>query len=276
MYARRGSTLVFVLFIMLVAMVITTTVTTVVVNNLRVARSYVQQTGAYYAMDSGLERALYYVQTARANRTLSAVQTAAVTTAFTGTLDNAASYTIATTVRSAEPLALATGEAAQWDIYEEEATSETSYQLAPLDSLSNIVITWTESANCVPTTSQIEASFSQWTATEWEDISDVDTVRTHWVDTCGTDCMHPFGVDDTHLYKVRVKALNCDITNVLVTPYNSDIPTPSVLTVANLVDVSSQGTVGEATRQGNALAPWNPALTSYYDYVLFSEETVEK
>lgn len=274
MFAKlpRGSTLVMVLFIMLVAMVITTTVTTVILNNLQSTTLSNQQTHAFYAMESGVERALHYIQFARASKTIGAEASATTTSAFADTLPNLASYAVTTTVISAYPVDLTAKEAVQWDFYAENYSS--GYRLVPMTDLDYIQITWDESAGC-PTagSSQIEVSFSSWTESNWEDISDVSSVRTHFIDTCGTDCTYELGVDSTHLYKVRAKAFNCDITNVQAVPFDL-YGTP--LTVTNTMSLIGAGQFGQANRQGGAITPWNPALTKYYEYVLFSEAPVNK
>lgn len=267
----RGSTLVMVLFIMLVAMVITTTVTTVVLNNLRTTTTFNQQTHAFYAMESGVERALYYIQYARASKTVGAAASATTTSTFSDTLANGGSYTVSTTVESAESANLAAGQAVQWDFYAESYTS--GYRLVPLIDLENIIITWSESSSCSAGGSQIEASFSSWTENNWEDISDVNTIQTHFTDMCGGDCTYELGVDSTHLYKVRVRALNCDITDVMAIPidiYSAEIA------VNNTMSITGLGSYGQVNRLGGAIVPWNPTLTPYYEFVLFSEAPVEK
>ncbi|EKD79656.1 MAG: hypothetical protein ACD_41C00016G0003 [uncultured bacterium] len=267
----RGSTLVLVLFIMLVAMVITTTVTTVVLNNLRTTIAFNQHAHGLYAMESGVERVLYYTQYARSNETIGAEKTAADTTGLTGDLDNKASYVTAVTVENAPAIDLAEGETVQWDFYEEDYTA--GYRLVPITDLDTIVITWSEASACSSGTSQIEVSFSSWTEFNWEDISDPGTVQTHFTATCGASCSYTLGVDSSHLYKVRVKSLNCDISDVEATPYDTY---GAVLDVANTMNISATGEYGEVSRTGGATVPWNPALAKYFEFVLFSEEPVSK
>lgn len=273
MFAKlpRGSTLVMVLFIMLVAMVITTTVTTVILNNLQSTILSNQQTHAFYAMESGVERALQYIQFARASKTVGAEASATTTSAFTDILSNDGSYAVSTTVESSDSVDLVEGGSVQWDFYAENYSS--GYRLVPMTDLDHIIITWSESSGCSSGGSQIEVSFSSWTESNWEDISDPTSVQTHFTDMCGADCTYELGVDSTHLYKVRAKALNCDITNVQAIPYDT---TNAALAVANTMNVTSLGTYGQANREGGAVAPWNPALTQYYEYVLFSEAPVIK
>ena len=79
----RGSTILFVLLIMLVAMVITTTLATVVLSNLRASTAYNEHAHAYYAAESGIERGLYYMQYARDAKTVGATSTLVTKTGCT-------------------------------------------------------------------------------------------------------------------------------------------------------------------------------------------------
>ncbi len=270
----RGSTLVFVLLIMLVAMVITTTVTTVIVNNLQTATAYNQHAHGYYAMESGLERALYYAQYARASKTIAAGTTASTISALTGDLGNGATYTVsASFIENTTAIDLAAGEVVQFDFYTEDSSA--GYYLTPLTDLANLAIDWVEASSCSPSISQLEVSFSSWTQFNWEDISD-PALGTHFTYTCAAPpngCGDDLGVDSSHLYKVRVKALNCAIESLTVTPQDSFGTT---LTVANTLDIEATGDYGQISRSGGATAPWSPALNRYFEYVLFSEETISK
>lgn len=274
----RGSTLVFVLMIMLVAMVITTTVTTVIVNNLQTATAFNQHAHGYYAMESGLERALYYAQFARASKTVAAGTTAGTLSTLTGDLGNGASYSVsASFIEDSTATDLAIGEAAQFDFYQEDSTS--GYRLTPITDLDNISVDWVETSSCAGSSliSQIEVSFSSWTQFDWEDISDYSSAgATHFTYTCPSppsSCNTSVGVDSSHLYKVRVKALNCDIESLTVTPEDTFYTT---LSVANTLDIEATGDYGQISRSGGATTPWSPALNRYFEYVLFSEDEIRK
>ncbi len=275
---QRGSAIIFVLLIMLVAMMITTTLTTVVISNLRTATAYNENATAYYAMESGVERGLYYLQYARDSRTIGAGSSVDEIATFAGSVSGGATYTLAPSFVDDAVINLATGDTAQWDLYQEDYA--TGYRLKPMTNLSLAEITWSESASCTSLTSQVEVSFSVWTEFEWQDITDPSTLVTHYTVTCpgpGTgnpECDgYSLGFDDTHLYKIRVKALNCPIEDIRVTPIDS---LGAQIATTNTIQLSGTGEYGNSARTGSVLVPWNAALSKYFDYVLFSEDAISK
>lgn len=273
----RGSAIIFVLLIMLIAMLITTTLTTVVISNLRAATAYNENTHAFYAMESGLERSLYYLQYARDQRTIGAQASLDQISSFGGNLSEA-SYTLAPIFVDDLDINLQEGESAQWDLYQEDYT--TSYRLRPMTNLSQAEITWSEAPGCLALTSQVEVSFSAWTEFEWEDITDPSTLVTRYTVTCpGPGVGDPacdgyaLGLDDTHLYKIRVKALNCAIEGLRVTPVDS---VGSAISTTNYIQLNATGEYGNSSNTGGVVVPWNASLSPYFDYVLFAEDTISK
>ncbi|MFA6474907.1 MAG: hypothetical protein WCV88_01750 [Patescibacteria group bacterium] len=265
---RSGSTIIFVLMVMLIAMVITTTVVTVILNNVRTTTAYNEHARATFAMESGLERGLYYLQYARNAKTIDATTGLATIADFTSTLSNASSYTLTTSFVSDHSYDLAQNEVVQWDV---------SDGSQPIANMANLAITWVESSSCDAGLSHAEVSYSSWTEDTWIDISKPTMPITHYEVPCtGTAPVcdgYTLEVDSNYLYKVRVKAMTCPITAVLVTPLDSGgLP----LTLKNYVQIDSTGTYAKSQSQGSVTAPWNTTLNPYLDFVLFSEQTVTK
>lgn len=268
---RTGSTVIFVLFIMLIAMLITTTVTAVVIANLKSAVAYKEHAHAYYAMDSGLERALFYLQYARSERIYGATETLNTIKTFTGTLANASSYRLAPAFNEDYRTNLSQHATAQWDIYQENYVP--GYHIEPVTSLDQVSIEWNPSASCGGT-SEVEISYSPWTEFTWEDFTDPSSLTTHYIATCAAyACTYTIGLDSTYLYKVSVQPLSCDISNVGVQPIDS---TGAQLFVPGYIDLIATGTFGTIQRSGQATIPWNAALNPYFEYVIFAEDEVTK
>ncbi len=274
----RGSTILFVLLIMLVAMVITTTLATVVLSNLRASTAYNEHAHAYYAAESGIERGLYYMQYARDAKTVGATATLDTILGFTGSFSNQSSYRMDTSFVENHSVNLNTGQSGQWDLYSEDYTA--GYALTAMSNLNAVSVTWSESASCTPLTSQIEVSFSSWTAEEWQDITDPATVVTHYLVTCpGSSTTDPecdgysLGLDSTKLYKVRVKAMNCPIEGLLVTALDaSGQPIQDI----DYVQLQASGDYGNSVPSVTVTVPWNPTLNSYFEYVIFAEDAITK
>lgn len=273
-----GSVLGYVLLIMLVVLIVATTVTAIMIRNLQVTTSYSHSARSYYAAESGLERALHYLQWARDEKTVGAQATATTIEGFTDTFSFGANYDVSASVADdAFSVDLATQESQQWDIFSEDNT--VGYRLIPLPNLDNIGVSWNESSSCTAGTSQIDVSFSSWTQFRWEDISNPSTLVTSYVVSCpgfgnGFDCNgYILGVDASHLYKVRVKALNCAIEDVTVRALDTSGAT---ISTANLVQLSSQGNFGTTQRTVEAQTIWRAPIQRYFDFVLFSEDPIIK
>lgn len=275
---RAGSTIIYVLFIMLIVMILATTVTGIMLRNIKITKGYSQSARSYYASESAIERGLYYLQWARNEKTVGAQAATATIDDFADTFSFNAQYDLnATVADDAFTTDLAQYEGQQWDIFSENYT--TGYHLTPLPDLDNIAINWNESSSCTASTSQVEVSFSSWTQFEWEDISDPNTVLTRYIVTCpgsgsGYDCGgYQLGVDSLHLYRVRLKALNCDIKDATVTALNA---TGGAIPTYNLVQLTSTGQFIDTQRVTNAQTLWHPPLQHYFDFVLFAEDQITK
>lgn len=281
-HSQTGSTILYVLFILFVITLLATTVTTIMLRNNRVTTGLSQSLRASYAASSGAEHALYYTQYARTAKTVGAQGTVDAISAFTSTFDNDASYSIVATVTDdAYTADIAQNTSQQWDIFGENY--DNGYVLAPLDDLDYITISWNEnstSCSAVAGASRVEVSFSSWTQFTWEDISDPDVIQTRYIYTCpgsggGFDCTGPsLGVDSTHLYKVRVKPLDCDVEDVTVSAFDS---TSTAIDTKNLMNITSTGEFNFSTRATvDVTALWDARLKHYFDFVIFSENKIIK
>lgn len=275
-----GSTIIYVLFIMLIAMILTSTLTSIMLRSIKVTSGYSESAQSYYAAESGIERGLYYVQWARDRKTVGVQSAVGTISDYGDTLSFGARYDVAATVTddNFQP-DLALEQNQQWDIFGEDYVS--GYHLIPLPDLDNIAIDWNEPSACDTGTSQIEVSFSSWTQFQWEDISDPDTVQTRFVELCpGTKDASPYdctgsllGVDDSHLYRVRLKPVQCDLEDVTVTALDA---TGAAIPTYNVITITSTATYLNSQRTLKANTLWHPPLQHYFDFVLFSEDQITK
>jgi hypothetical protein len=75
------------------------------------------------------------------------------------------------------------------------------------------------------------------------------------------------GLDATKAYRFRIKAMNGDATNVVVTAFNGGSP----VTFPGDVTLSAEGTYGKATQKTAVTLPKLDVLSDIYGFVLFSE-----
>ncbi len=277
----RGSTILYVLLLMLLALLIAMTVAGIVLRNQKVASSYNQSAHSFYAAESGLERSLFYLQTARARKTIGLQGALASIYGFTETVAGGASYTLSAIANDTNfTTDLPIYQSQQWDIFGEDYYN--GYHLIPLPLMNGLRFTWNEGTDCVEGNmsgnSAIEIAFSPWTQYTWEDISDPTSVTTRYRISCpgdasgDYDCSYSLGVDSGHLYKVRVKALECDLVDVGVTAMDGLTPIPSY----NEVILTSSGQFSNSQRTTIARLPWEAPLQEYFDFVIFSEDAIIK
>lgn len=280
----RGSTIIYVLFVLFVMTLLAMTVATIMLRSNRTVAGQSHGIQGRFAAESGLERSLYYLQYARVAKTVGVESAITTITTFTGAFDTQATYSMtATAADDNYSVDIAQSNSQQWDIFGESYPNGSNQPpvLTPLTDLDNVSISWDEGSTCTASSSYVEISFSSWTQYEWEDISDPSTTQTRYALYCPSsdpsnpaDCNYLLPVDDTHLYKVRVKPIDCDIENVTVQAIDS---TTAVIDTANLVTLSSTGEFGDGTRiMSSTNTLWDPKLQHYFDFVVFSEEQITK
>jgi hypothetical protein len=249
----------------------------------RVTVGMSQATRAAYGAESGNERALYYLEYARSVQTVGVEAAVDAISNLTETFDTGASYKIVAAASDDNyAVNLSKNVTQQWDMYGESYPAGYTQPptLVPLSDLDNIAISWNESSSCSLGNS-VEIAFSSWTQYAWEDISDPDTIQTRYIVQCPHtdatstyDCNYWLGVDDTHLYKVRVKPLDCALEDVTVSGLDS---TNAVITSNNLVTISSTGGFGGSTQIVQTVETlWSRRLHRYFDFVIFSQDEITK
>lgn len=280
---QSGSTILYVLFILFIITLLATTITTIMLRSNRTTLGLSHALHARYAAESGTERALYYLQYARTVKTVG-VESAVVNLAtLIDTFDTGASYSVVADVTDdTYAPEIKQNSSQQWDIFGESYPNGANQPpvLTPLADLSNISVAWNENSLCA-VGNYVEISFSSWTQYEWESLADPATLPTRYILQCPStdpsspfDCNYQFGVDDTHLYKVRVKPLDCVLDQVMVTALDS---VPAAIETQNLVTIDSTGEYSNSTRILNSVTTlWDPRLQQYFDFVVFSEQEITK
>ena len=85
--------------------------------------------------------------------------------------------------------------------------------------------------------------------------------------------------DDSVAYKLRVKALYCDVENLQITAYdrdNGDLVGGLVVNIPSRIYIKSIGTYADSQIALTASTPWFPSILGLFDYAIFSEEDLDK
>ncbi|MBI2415654.1 MAG: hypothetical protein HYV33_03270 [Candidatus Kerfeldbacteria bacterium] len=271
---NRGSVLVITMFILLTIGLMAGVLTAIVVNQLKITVNYSGAAKAYYGAESGIERGLFYAQRARLQKTIGATATADTINLLSGFLSNGVGYQVdATAQQNSFTFNLPEDNSTQFDIFAEDYT-DGFLTIVPLSGAKNLTVNWIEQCTTATPPSQLELTLYQWEPTQWEDLTDPAAVRTNYVASCaGTPCQFNLGMDDTHLYRVRLKALRCDLTQGFAQVLN-DTFTPLNLTTTMTIESTAFFSINGQRITVQSL--WNPPVNSYVDYVLFSEDTITK
>lgn len=284
-HQSRGSVVVISLFVLLVMSFLAGILTILILNTIRNTASYSLSQRSYYAAESGVEEGMYFLQVARVSKAVGVEETvdqinslsateADPTTDFT----NDAEYTVEATADNDYVVTdVATNDSVTLDFFDEDYTS--GYSVIPITDLSTIFVGWSEDSSCaIPGSSRIEISFSSWLPNYWQDIID-PSFQTRYVVTCPSgsgafQCEYNgLGVDDVHIYSIRVKSLDCDLVGVTIGGFDSS---SNLLTNHNEVTITATGTLSSSQQFAKTTSLWRTPLNDYFDYVLFSDEDLVK
>lgn len=254
------------------------TMTLIVLNSIKSSTSYSHALNSYYAAESGLEKSMYYLESARRSKKYGAAEVGNTISSLTDTLDNNASYQVtADTVSSVIETSISENKVVQLDLFTEEYSP--SLKLAALDSSNPITMNFNWNESCVAGSSKIEVSFAGWSPLAWKDFTNPDDFQNKYVIECpgpgaGYDCEYnALALNPGFLYKMRVKALECDVTDIIINP--KDISGTTVET-NNVINIQSTGKFASTEQTMQAKAFWRVPIVDFFDYVLFSQQVIGK
>ena len=281
-HRERGSVLIIALVVLAIMAFIVGIVVFIINNSVRSNRSYSNAIRSIYALEGGEEYGLYLLYSSRLARTQGAEETAAAIDGLTDTFTNEASYTLQAAAQQ-EPIALSSldeDETAQLDLFAEEYTS--GYRLAPLTGSDpmHLVVSWDEDSTlCTSGDSRVELSFTKWSPLQWQDFLALTDYQNTWVIQCplsggSHDCSYTHQLDPNHLYRVRLKAVQCPLDSVTIATENAT--TGASVYPLNTVAITGTGEFSTNQESGVVTAPWSAPIIDYFDYVLFSEQDIIK
>jgi hypothetical protein len=283
---NSGSVLVYVLLVISLISAIALTVSVIIINELKLTTSAADATMAYYAAESGLERGLYGVKVMRESGAilsdaLSTIQSYVVSNGFV----NNSTYTDAGSATQASEIshqAIKENQYLQADYYDVDSP------LAPSVVESITVQNGTQASN-PDTASWAEVSWIAWDengtlgeSTSARKVIGPTDLQPDEIQTDGWPInLNTFGSGFVPSgYRVRIKALFGDLSNISVTPYDQ-VGGPyqggsEVTNLASQIVIKSVGEKDKFKQALTAILPWKLPLFGLYDYVLFSEGEIAK
>lgn len=248
----------------------------IVLNEIKQARNIDFSAVAYYASESGVEQALYKLRKEEAvlNCPAGVCDPNGYCTLGDrepclrggGNLDNQSSFT-ATWTDKAEQIygKIKKDGTLQVDLYnlEEEA--------AP--GIESLKIDWTDT--CAGG-SRIELSFVTWTpAGGWIDNREkYEYSYNPAFPALSTAINNKFS--GTKIYRVRIKAFECDIANMTITAWGADNAAPPKKEIPSMITLNSVGNYINLRQAVKMTMPRKSPMSGLYDFVLFSECSLVK
>ncbi|MFA5135078.1 MAG: hypothetical protein WC505_04840 [Patescibacteria group bacterium] len=277
---QHGIALLYSLLVISLFTAIAITISIIVINELKLTASSTDATVAYYAAESGIERGLHTVQLARADSTKTLQDAVDEVGQLSADLDwSKASYTD-------EDSQKATSRIEHVEVKEYEYIQADYYDVSsPLDPTDGVVVRTLMVVNGDGITNPDAASYAEVSWTAWNSNgllessasarkvigpSDLEEGWTLDLQAPYSDTFIPVG------YRVRVKALLGDLSDVTLTPRKADGNELSDDELPSQLQIKSIGTYRNFKQSLTATVPWKVPLFGLYDYVLFSESTILK
>lgn len=259
----RGTVLLLSLFILSSILFSATTIAALVIRDVRTARLFDDGHAALYAAESGTEQALYAIRRLGLSPTK---------LNGGGTLSNTATFvrkvsTGETVFREAR---IAKDDFIDVDLFFPDA-------LATPPGIEALSLSWDDACgNC----STLELSYVQWPAgaqIDWPPGAGYGGTAWKFRQSraLGVPWVQASGFSGTNNYRVRLRALDADITNLQVRAYADDAATLPV-DIPSRVLIATAGTAGTATQSLAATMQRAAPLSGLFPFVLFSEETLVK
>ena len=263
MKGQKGNVLLLSLFILSSILFSATTIAALVIRDVRTARIFDDGHAALYAAESGTEQALYAIRRQNADP---------LTQNGGGTLANGGTFF--RKVQTGEAL-FTQAQLKQEDFVDLDLFFPNSLGTPPgIEALS---FSWDDAcSNC----STLELSYVQWPAganISWPPGGAY--AGTFWKFRQPRAAGIPWLKFDTisamNNYRVRIRAIDGDITNLQVRAFADDAATVPV-DIPSRITITSTGTAGTATQSLRAAMQRAAPLSGLFQYVLFSEDPLVK
>ena len=272
--SENGNVLLLALLVMAVIMTAGLGIGAIILSEIKQARNIDFSAVAYYAAEAGVEQAIYKLRkenavlvcpvgTCEENGFCSGGDKEACLTTE-GNLDNQSSWARTIVDREQQIYGKVDKDnSMQIDLFDPEN--------AVAAGIESVKIEWTP--NCIaPAVSMIEVGYIAWDpVVGWS-----DAVEQKFKYSALASPAINNGFSSAKSYRLRIKALYCDINNVIITAWGADnAALPQVAIPARIV-LNSTGKYSTVRQAIRVTMPRRSPMSGLYDYVLFSECSLVK
>lgn len=260
---KKGSVLIMSLIIMTGLLLVAMEFSVIVVSSIRQARNIDVSLIAFHAAESGAESALYQVRKKNLTTLDRETGTAGIAS-WDATMPDNFSPEVSAVTRAR----LAKNEVLEFALYGADGGSAPAIQ--------SMKVTWT-AQSCPSGEPWIDFARAPWTAGPtftWPTNPMQHFVKTPVTPGANEIITNAFTADPS---VVRIKALYCDLEGVSVTFYSApDAPLANQVPVPNYFSIRPVGSLADIKQAVKISLPRKAPLSGLYDYVLFSEDIVDK
>lgn len=279
---RRGIVMLLSLLVLSAITAVAVSMAVIIIKDVNSASNVDHAIQAYYAAESGIEKGLSLVKQGRYDQDTLAEMVAQFPAPpdppLSDNLENSAAWQLTAATNEAYTISyLKKNQSLVLDLYDPtwpnpDAGGFESFTVEALDAQPEANPAW------------LEISYFPWEITGsgllWNDLK----VQKRLLSISETAPNTPtiFDLLPNEYYRIRVKALFDDIKNVRVSAYDEDDPSACdpayscTKAIPNRVLISALGSSGANQARLTASVPWQVPVSGIFDYVLFSEQPLDK
>lgn len=261
MQKRDGSILPLALIMTVTILIAGFGISTVVLQGVKRAKGTDESVGAYYMADSGVERQLFEIRKNSESLDFVASMTSTTPPTYPGGQSWVSTAGLEPSITSKTFPFVATSSFAVLDLFDPD-------RLTTLPGIVRVNLAWSTTAACP--TARVEASYASWDLTGVPTWPSDNQYTIMPKSTAGFDVTP---LDPNKAYRLRIRAYDCPIQNLIVTTYGSG---GGVTAFPGDITLSAEGTYGKTTQKIAVTMPKQDVLSGLFGYVLFSECTLYK
>jgi len=248
-----------------------------IVGELRSSSNIDNSIVAYYAAETGIEQALLKVRDGRQHTTLAGTISGEAPNSLTSLSGNLTSVVAgwktdgSTASENTILTSLPKNKSAEIDLFNPDDGTALGIR--------SVQFTWSD--RCPLIESWLEVSYVYWKLSSSTWSSDDQAVYKN-IYPCGTTGRYSCNpaladyFDPSTIYKLRVKALYCDVDNLVISAYPNINATGNKIDISSRVNIKSVGSYANSQIALTASTPWSASIMGIFDYAIFSETDLTK